>query len=54
MLRRRVDAFMTERLLCLPDVPRGELRADEAPEVVRLDVAEADLIGIALHRTPHI
>ncbi len=54
MLRGRINTLMSERFLCLANIPLGELGADEAPEVVRLDVAEADLISVALHRTPHV
>jgi hypothetical protein len=37
MLGRRVDALVTECLLCFADIPLGELRANEAPEVMGLD-----------------
>jgi hypothetical protein len=37
MLSRGIDALMAQCLLCLPDVPRGELRAHKAPDVMRLD-----------------
>ncbi len=54
MLCGGVNPLMPERLLCLANVPLGELRAHEAPDVMRLNVAEADLLRIALHRTPHV
>ncbi len=54
MLGRRINSLMPQRLLCLANITLGELGADETPEVMRLDVAQADLIGIALYRTPHV
>ncbi len=54
MLRGRVDALMPQRLLRLANVPRGELHAHAAPDVMRLDVAQTDLIGIALYCTPDV
>ncbi len=53
VLRRGVDPLVPQRLLRLANIPPGKLGADEAPEVVRLDMAEADLISIALHNPPH-
>ena len=52
MLRRGVDALMTECLLRLTNIPLGELRAHEPPDVMRLDLAQPHLIGIALHDAP--
>ncbi len=54
MLCRRVDALVPQRLLRFANVPLGELRVHEAPEIVRLSVMEAHLIGIALYGTPHV
>ena len=54
MPRRGIDPRMPQRLLCFPNIAFGELRAHEAPEVVRLNMAEADLIRIPLHGTPHV
>ncbi len=54
MLGGRVNPFMAECFLRLANIALGELRAHEAADVVRLDMAEADLIRIVLHRTPHV
>jgi hypothetical protein len=54
MLRCCINTLVAECLLRLANIPFGELRAHEAADVVRLDVAEADLIRIVLHRTPHV
>ncbi len=54
MPRRRVNTLVAECLLHRANIAFGELRAHEAPEVVRLNMAEADLIRIPLHGTPHV
>ncbi len=50
---RGINPLMAERLLCLPYVDFGQLRTDEAPEVVRLDVREASVLSVCAHHASH-
>jgi hypothetical protein len=52
VLRRGIDPLMSQGFLRFANIP--ELRAHQAPEVMRLDMAQANLIRIPLHRAPHI
>ncbi len=54
MLRRGIDPFMPQCLLCFANIAIGELRPDKAPEIMGLKVAQPHLVGIPLHRTPHV
>ena len=49
----RVDTLVAEHLLRLANVARGELGADKATEVVRLDAHESSQLGIATDHPPH-
>ena len=52
MLGGGIDALVTQRLLGFPDVLLGELGADEAPEIMRFDMLDADLGGVFLYQLP--
>ncbi len=49
-----INPLMSQRLLRLANIVLGELRAHEAPEVMRFDMAEANLIRIPLHSALYI
>ena len=49
---RGLDAFMAERFLRQADIPPGQLGADEAPKVMRFDMRQANVLGVALHGAP--
>ena len=50
VLHGGLQAFMPQGALGLAQIALGELRADEAPEVMRLDSGQAALQGILAHR----
>ena len=49
----RFDSLVTEGFLCLADILAGELGAHKAPEIMGLDIVEANLVGIAADNIPN-
>lgn len=50
--RRRFDALLPQRLLCLANIRSGELGADTPSNILRLAGGQVTRGGLLLHRLP--